>query len=194
MQPVVYFPFTQAFSGGFDLVVRTSLGAGLREPLRSAVASIDRDVPVYGMKTMEAMAAGSTPVLLRALVMRLLGWFALAALLLGGVGVYGMLAEAMTARTREIGVRMALGATRAGIGRLVVRSGLTPAIAGLAAGVVLMAVSMPALRSLLFGVTLLDVPSLATVIVTLTCVTLAACALPARRAMRLPVTTALRVE
>src|SRR6185436_18564353 len=105
-----------------------------------------------------------------------------------------VLTEAMASRTREIGVRMALGATRAGIGRFVLRSGFMPAITGLAAGCVLTAVSVPALRSLLFGVSLLDLPTLAMVVVLLAGVTLAACAVPARRAMRMPVTTALRVE
>jgi len=194
VNPVVYFPFAQASSGSFDLVVRTALGAGVRDSLRSAVASIDPDLPVYGMRTMDALVAESDPLLLRAIVMRLLAWFALAALLLGGVGVYSVLAEAMASRTREIGVRMALGATRAGIGRFVLRSGFMPAIAGLAAGCVLTAVSVPALRSLLFGVSLLDLPTLAVVVVLLAGVTFAACAVPARRAMRMPVTTALRVD
>ena len=174
--------------------MRTALGAGVRDSLRSAVASIDPDLPVYGMRTMDALVTESDPLLLRAIVMRLLAWFALAALLLGGVGVYSVLTEAMASRTREIGVRMALGATRAGIGRFVLRSGFMPAITGLAAGCVLTAVSVPALRSLLFGVSLLDLPTLAMVVVLLAGVTLAACAVPARRAMRMPVTTALRVE
>ena len=195
MAPVVYFPFAQAVSSVFSLVVRAALPSGdMRDPLRAAVASIDPELPLYGMRTLEQVATESTPMFLRAIVLRLLALFSLAALALGGVGVYGVLSETMTSRTREIGIRMALGATRGGIGRLVMRAGALPAGAGFVAGGLLTAAAAPALRSLLFGVTLLDLPSLAAVIVLLACVTLAACALPARRAMRMPVTTALRMN
>jgi ABC-type antimicrobial peptide transport system permease subunit len=146
------------------------------------------------LRTLEQTAAESNAMFLRAIVTRLLAWFSLAALVLGGVGVYGVLSEAMAARTREIGVRLALGATRGGIARLVLTTGAMPALAGLVAGALLTAAAAPALRSLLFGVTPLDLPSLAAVAGMLGSVTLLACALPAWRAMRLPVTTALRSE
>src|SRR5204862_5549659 len=152
------------------------------------------DLPVYGLRTFEQAASESTAMFLRALVMRLLGWFSLAALILGGVGVYGVLSEAMTARTREIGVRMALGATRGGIARLVFAAGAVPALIGLAAGAALTAAAAPALRSLLFGVTLLDPPSLAAVAGLLGAVTLMACGLPAWRAVRRPGPTASSSE
>jgi putative ABC transport system permease protein len=195
MVPVVYFPFAQSAANSFSVVVRAAQpGAVMRDPLRAAVASIDPELPLYGMRSMEQMVSESTPMFLRAIVMRLLAWFSIAALMLGGVGVYGVLSEAMTSRTREIGVRMALGATRARIGRLVLRAGATPAVLGLAAGAALTAAAAPALRSLLFGVTLLDLPSFAAVFALLAGVTLAACAIPAWRAVRLPVTTALRTE
>src|SRR5258706_16276738 len=95
--------------------------------------------------------------------MRLLAWFSIAGLILGGVGGYGVLSEAMAARTREIGVRMALGATRGGIAGLVFTAGAMPAIAGLAAGSGPAAAAAPTVRSLLFGGPPLDVPSVAAV-------------------------------
>jgi putative ABC transport system permease protein len=194
MSPVVYFPFAQDPEGSFSLVVRAAAPETAGEALRAAVAAMEPELPLYGLRTLERTAAESNAMFLRAIVTRLLAWFSLAALILGAVGVYGVLSEAMTARTREIGVRMALGATRGGIARLVFAAGAMPALIGLAAGAALTAAAAPALRSLLFGVTLLDIPSMAAVAGLLGAVTLVACALPAWRAVRVPVTTALRSE
>jgi putative ABC transport system permease protein len=194
MRPVVYFPFAQDPEAAFSIVVRASQPETAGAVLRSAVAAVDPDLPVYGLRTLEQTAYEANAMFLRSLVMRLLAWFSLAALVLGGVGVYGVLSEAMSARTREIGVRMALGATRGGIARLVFAAGAMPALVGLGIGAALTAAAAPALRSLLFGVTLLDIPSLAAVTVLLGAVTALACAMPAWRAVRLPVTTALRSE
>ncbi|MEO6235365.1 MAG: ABC transporter permease [Vicinamibacterales bacterium] len=192
MAPVVYFPYAQDPEGSFSLVVRAAAPESAGESLRAAIASIEPELPLFGLRTLERTAAESNAMFLRALVSRLLAWFSLAALLLAGVGVYGVLSEALAARTREIGVRMALGATRGAIARLVFVSGARPALAGLAGGTILTVAAAPAVRSLLFGVTLLDVPSLAVVTGLLLAVTGLACALPAWRAIRLPVTTALR--
>jgi predicted permease len=194
MPPVVYFPFAQDPEGSFYIVTRATTGEAVLPSIRAAVASFDPDLPLYGVQTLARTASDSNAMFLRSLVTRLLAWFALAALGLAGIGVYGVLAEAISARTREIGVRLALGSTPAGIARLVVRAGIGPAIAGLLAGVALTLIASPAVRSLLFGVRPMDPLSLAAVVALLALVTLAACALPAWRAMRLPVTTALRAE
>jgi predicted permease len=194
MPPVVYFPFAQDPEGSFYIVTRAATGEAVVPSIRAAVASFDPDLPVYGVQTLARTANDSNAMFLRSLVTRLLAWFALAALALAGIGVYGVLAEAISARTKEIGVRLALGSTPAGIARLVVRAGIGPAIAGLLAGLALTLIASPAVRSLLFGVRLLDPLSFAAVITLLAVVTLAACALPAWRAMRMPVTTALRAE
>jgi putative ABC transport system permease protein len=191
MAPVVYFPFAQDPEPAFSLVVRASAPEAAAGSLRAAVAAFDPELPLYGLRTLEQTASESNAMFLRGMVMRLLAWFSFAALLLGGVGVYGILSEAMTARTREIGVRLALGGTRGGIAGW--SSGGRPAL-GLALGGALTAAAAPALRSLLFGVTLLDLPSLAAVAGLLAGVTLLACAIPAWRAVRVPVTTALRQE
>jgi predicted permease len=194
MVPVVYFPFAQDPEGNFSVIVRASAPGAAAASLRAAVAAVDPELPVYNLRAFERIASESNAMFLRGMVMRLLAWFSFAALLLGGVGVYGILSEAMTARTREIGVRLALGATRGGIARLVFAAGATPALAGLVLGAALTAAAAPALRSLLFGVTLLDLPSLAAVSGLLAGVTVLACAIPAWRAVRVPVTTALRQE
>ena len=160
----------------------------------AAVASVDPDLPLYGVSTLSRLAADSRPMFLRAIVTRLLLWFAIAALVLAGVGIYGILAEAIAARTREIGLRVALGATRGAIVRLVVRTGLAPAALGLAGGAALIVAARPAVGSLLYGVTPLDGLSLAAVLVVITLVSLLACAAPVRRALRVPIATALRMD
>ena len=129
MAPVVYFPFAQDPGPAFSLIVRASSPEAAGGSMRAAVAAVDPDLPLYGLRTLEQAASESNAMFLRAIVMRLLAWFSLAALVLGGVGVYGVLSEAMTARTREIGVRLALGATRGGIARLVFVAGAMPAVA-----------------------------------------------------------------
>jgi ABC-type antimicrobial peptide transport system permease subunit len=158
------------------------------------VAAIDPELPLYGVQTLARTAADSNAMFLRALVTRLLAWFAFAALLLAGVGVYGVLSESTAARTKEIGLRLALGASRGGIARLVVATGLAPAAVGLLLGIACSAAAGPLLRSLLFGVAPLDLPSFTVVAVLLAAVTLIACAAPAWRAVRVPVATALRQE
>jgi len=194
MVPVVYFPFAQDPDDSFSLVVRAAAPDAAIAPLRGAVTSVDPDLPLYGISTLSRMAADSRAMFLRAIVTRLLLWFAIAALALAGVGIYGILAETIAARTREIGLRVALGATRAGIVRLVMRAGLAPAGIGLAAGAVIAAVASPAIRSLLYGVSPLDPSSLAAVLAVIAVVSLLACAIPVRRALRVPVATALRQD
>lgn len=120
--------------------------------------------------------------------------FALAALLLAGVGVYGVLSESIGARVKEIGLRLALGASRSRIGGDVLSTGLRPAAAGLLAGIGCAAAAGPFLRSLLFGVAPLDLVSFAGVAALLAGVSLIACAVPAWRAVRVSVATALRQE
>jgi predicted permease len=194
MPPVVYFPFAQDPEGSFSVVVRAAAPESVVPSLRAAIASIEPELPLYGVQTLKKTAADSNAMFLRTLVTRLLAWFSLAALALAGVGVYGVLAEAITARTKEIGLRLALGAPRSGIARLVLIAGATPALAGLLAGAGLTALAAPSVRSLLFGVSPLDVTSFALVVLLLAAVTLIACVVPAWRAIRLPVTTALRVD
>ena len=194
MSGVVYFPFAQDPAGSFTIVTRAAAPETLVPSLRAAVAAVDPDLPFYGVQTLARAAADSNAMFLRRLVMRLLGWFAFAALLLAAIGVYGVLAEAMTARTKEIGLRLALGATRGDIARLALAAGLAPAAAGVGCGLLLSALSAPAMRSLLFGIGAFDAPSLAAVAAIVVVVAAGACAVPTLRAMGVPVASALRQE
>ena len=194
MSGVVYFPFAQDPEGSFTVIARAAAPDALAPSLRAAVATVDPELPMYGVQALARTAADSNAMFLRRLVTRLLGWFAFAALLLAGIGVYGVLAEAMTARTKEIGLRLALGATRADIARLALVAGLAPAAAGVVAGLLLSALSAPAMRSLLFGVGAFDVPSLTAVCAGVIMVAAAACAVPTLRAIGVPVASALRQE
>jgi putative ABC transport system permease protein len=194
MSGVVYFPFAQDPEGSFGIVVRAASPSAIVPSLRSAVASVDRELPLFGVQTMTRIAADSNAVFLRRLVTRLLAWFAGAALLLAGIGVYGVLAEAIASRTKEIGLRLALGATRRNIAALTVATGLAPGAIGVVTGVALSILAAPAMRSLLFGVGAIDVPSLAAVCAIVALVALAACAIPTRRAIGVPVASALRQD
>ena len=194
MSGVVYFPFAQDPEGSFTVIARAAAPETLAPSLRAAVAAVDPDLPMYNVQTLARTAADSNAMFLRRLVTRLLGWFALAALLLAGIGVYGVLAEAMTARTKEIGLRLALGATRGDIAKLALAAGLAPAVAGVVAGLLLAGHAAPAMRSLLFGIGAFDVPSLAGVCAIVVAVAAAACAVPTARAIGVPVASALRQE
>ena len=113
MAPVVYFPSAQDPESAFSIVFRAAAPEAAIRSIREAVASVDAGPPLYGVQTLKQAMAASPAVFLRSLVMRLLVWFSIAALLLGAVGVYGVLSESVHARTQELGIGQALGATRA---------------------------------------------------------------------------------
>jgi putative ABC transport system permease protein len=192
MAPVVYFPFAQNPAGEFSIVVRSATPEAIVPSLRTALAAIEPDLPLFGLQTLTDTAAQSNAMFLRTVVMRLLAWFALATLLLGSVGIYGVLSETMAARTREIGLRFALGATRGGIARLALATGAGPAAIGLLVGLSAAAAGSQFVRTLLFGVSPLDLLSFAIVALVLSLVTLIACAPPVWRAIRVPIASALR--
>jgi ABC-type antimicrobial peptide transport system permease subunit len=127
-------------------------------------------------------------------VMQLVGLFAAVALALALVGVYGVLSYAVAQRTSEIGVRMALGATRGDVLRLVIVDGLRMVAVGAAIGVAGAAAAGRAMRSVLFGVDAVDVPTLAATVAVLLVAAALACAAPARRAIRIDPVEALRYE
>ena len=194
MSAVVYFPFAQDPEAGFNIVVRAAAPESVMPAMRAAVAAVEPELPLYGLQTLARTAADSNAMFLRSLVTRLLALFALAAVLLAGVGVYGVLSESIGARVKEIGLRLALGATRGQIARAVVGTGLAPALAGLLAGLAGAAAAGPLLRTLLFGVAPLDVASFVGVAALLAIVAVLACAVPTWRAVRVSVATALRQE
>ena len=125
---------------------------------------------------------------------QLLGVFAVVALAIAAIGIYGVLAYSVTQRTREIGLRMALGAPRAGVLRLIIGEGMAVGVVGIAAGLAASFALSRALSSLLFAVPAHDPATFATVAAALTLVALAACAIPARRASRVDPMIALRED
>jgi ABC-type antimicrobial peptide transport system permease subunit len=174
-----------------SLVVRVNGHAGpVASAVRDAIWSVDRNQPITRTATMDALVAQTASERRFALI--LFEAFSVVALLLSAIGIYGVLAGSVTERRREIGVRAALGATRASILALVLRQGLTltglGAVVGLAAG----ALASRGLVTLLFNTSRFDLATYAGVATLLVVVALLACWVPAWRAARLDPTTALR--
>jgi putative ABC transport system permease protein len=191
--PQLYFPFTQVSLRTMFLTVRTEgEPMSLVGALRREVSGLDSDLPLSDVLTMEqrlghAVAKPRVNVLL-------LGGFAVVALLLAGMGIYGVISQMVAQRTREIGIRMALGAKPGDVLRLMIQQGLTPALVGIALGLVAAWVGSSLLASLLYGVSAKDPLSFLLVPVFLISVSLFAAWLPARRATRVDPTEALRQE
>jgi predicted permease len=191
-QPEVYVPYVQAAVESMVFLAQTHVEPlQLAEPVRLALQELDPLLPVRQETPKGLLDASIAEPRLRAL---LFNGFGLAALLLSALGIYGVVAHAVERRTREIGVRMALGASRANILRLVLRNGLRLVIAGMASGLVVAAVVTRALRGLLFGVPALDPVTFAGVTGLLLLVAVLAILIPALRAVRLDPTTALKTD
>jgi putative ABC transport system permease protein len=159
--------------------------------LRSAMASVDADVPAR-IGTMEGRVADS--VADRRFTMAVLSTFAMVALMLAAVGIYGVLSQTVLQRTPEIGVRMALGAEAATVLRMVMAAAMRPVLAGIACGVAAAALSVRVLRGFLFGVTTLDPAAFMAAAALLIVVALVAAYLPARRATLVDPLKALRAQ
>ncbi|MBL0156986.1 MAG: FtsX-like permease family protein [Bryobacterales bacterium] len=176
-----------------SLAVHTSVdAASMAAAVRQAIWSIDPDQPVTAMATMEEIL--DREVLQRRVQTTLLAGFAVLALLLAGIGLYGVLAYLVSLRTPEIGLRMALGAAPVNILRTVVSQALGLTVIGVVVGVVAAVALSSVLRSLLLGVTTTDPLTYAGVAALLMCAAAAASYLPARRAMRVDPIVALREE
>jgi len=178
-----------------DVIVRTRAGIapmGLSEETQQALLASGIELPATHMQTMEQLSLRSTARQNFSLVM--LGIFAAMALLLTAVGIYGVMSQSVAQRTREIGIRAALGASRADIFRLVLRQASWVTVCGLAIGIAGAYAGTRLLKSELFGVTATDPLTFAAVPVFLFLVALAAAWIPARRAMRVDPMAALRYE
>ncbi len=187
----VYGPEAQLSRFSLTLIVRTAVEPRtLASAVTAAVQAIDPEQPVTEIETME-QHAGDALTHAR-FTMLLLAAFAALALLLSAVGIYSVLAYAVRRRTREIGIRMALGAQQWDVIRLVVGQGMRPALLGLGIGLVGSFAFGRALSSLVFGVSPTDPATFASVAALLATVALLACALPARRATRVEPTEALQ--
>ncbi|MCC7007676.1 MAG: ABC transporter permease [Acidobacteria bacterium] len=197
LKPMIYAPFQQERAAPFLLrfvsfVARTVTPASVVEGIRAEIRRAAPDLPIAGMTTMdEAVAASVAAPRFRTL---LLGLFATAATLIATCGLYGLMAYTVTQRRREIGVRMALGATRRDVLRLVLTRALHIVVAGLVVGLAGAAGVTRVLRTFLFGVTPTDPLVFVAVTLLLLAVGLMAAWLPARRATRIDPWAALRAE
>ncbi len=194
-KPAIYTPFAQGPDNIFALMVRSDVDpASLRPTLEKAVHGVDPGIVLFQMQTMEDLIAQSPAAMMHRYPAWLISIFAVAALLLGVVGLYGVVSYSVSQRTREIGVRMALGAPRGNVLSLVLGNGLRLAAIGIAAGVIGAVLAGYLLRSVLFGVQPWDVGTLLLVAAILSAVCVLASYVPARRASRLDPMKALHYE
>jgi putative ABC transport system permease protein len=192
-RPEFFIPQSQSANGSLIFVIRTSGDPAACMPAaKSAIWQVDRTQPIYALATMDDLVAGSLAPRRFGLV--LLASFAGLALVLAAAGVYGVISYATGLRTREIGVRIALGAQSGDILRMIVGEGLRLAAAGVCVGTALALAATRLLSSLLFEVQPSDPVTYAAVAGLLAAVGILACYVPARRAMRIPPQEALRYE
>jgi macrolide transport system ATP-binding/permease protein len=193
--PAVYYPFDQASDTFFSLVVRTSQSEqSLLPALVSAVRQIDPGIGTLDETTMAERINDSPTAYIHRSSAWLVAGFASLALLLGVVGLYGVIAYSVSRRTREIGVRMALGAQRSSVYQLVMREAVWLTGVGVAAGLVCALAAATLMRSLLFGVQAFDATTLVTTAAVLALASLLATYIPARRAAQVDPMVALRYE
>jgi putative ABC transport system permease protein len=188
-----FVPFVQVPSRSVAIVARLSgpTEAAVR-PLEAAVQAIDPELPLTRVLPMTSMMR--TAIARQRLSAVILGVFAVVALLLAAVGLYGVVSQSVTERTREIGVRMALGSNRGAVLRLFVLQGLATAAVGTVVGLAGAFILARWMETLLFGVEPTDPATFAVVPVVLLFVAAAACYVPARRAARMDPLTALRSD
>jgi len=193
--PALYAPFNQNPSRFFCIVVRTSLSEqSLLRELRLTVHQIDSEISIYHEGTMTDRIKESPSAYLHRSSAWLVGTFATIALLLSVVGLYGIVAYSVSQRTREIGVRMALGAQRSSVYQLVLKEATRLTAAGVGIGLACAVAAGTLMRGLLFGVRSWDVPTLAAVAAVLGISALLASYIPARRAASVDPVEALRAE
>jgi putative ABC transport system permease protein len=189
----VYLPYWQRFFSQASLAVRTAMDPlGAASAIRAAIRQIDPELPIPAFRTMEEVVAES--VAQRRFQMSLVLLFAVVAMLLASLGIYGVVSYSVAQRTNEMGIRMALGARPAAIRRMVLRQGLLPVAIGLGAGVSASMALGRLLGSLLFGVSTGDPITILGVVGLLAAVAAAATLVPAHRATHVDPVTALRWE
>ena len=192
--PEYYVPYEQANVVHLTVVARTASAnpMSMAAPLQAAIKSVDKEQPVYNVRAMTQLLEES--VARRRFNMTLLGTFALLALLLASIGIYGVMSYSVEQRTREIGIRIALGAQIKDVLKLILKQGMTLTLFGLALGLLVAFFITKLMASLLYGVSATDPLIFGGVALMLLCVALLACYIPARRAAKVDPNVALRYE
>jgi putative ABC transport system permease protein len=192
-EPYIYIAYAQFSFSGMGIVIRTAAEpAAITPAVRGEVMALDPSLPVSGLKTVERMVyERSTP---KRIMTAMMGVFAVFALMMAGAGLYAVMAYAVSRRTREIGVRLALGARPRDILWMITRQGMKLTMAGLAFGLAGTFALTRVISGLLFGVSAADPLTYILFSLPLSCVALLACYLPARRATKVDPLVALRHE
>jgi putative ABC transport system permease protein len=191
--PKIYLSAYQTYASDLVIFLRGQLDPGVAaEHVRQQVQSVNAELPVFGAQTLNDALSDSLSE--RRLSVEMVASFSVAALLLAGLGIYGTISYIVSERRREIGIRLALGAQRGEILAMVLGQGLGLAITGAAVGLVAALIVSYLMQGLLYGVRPTDPLTFVAVTIVMTIVALAACYIPARRAMRVDPLAALRYE
>jgi putative ABC transport system permease protein len=175
------------------LVARTAVEPEkMFQPVRAEVAALDPEIPMFDDRTLEEHIGIS--LFLQRMAATLLSSFGLLALSLAAIGLYGVMAYSVSQRTRELGIRVSVGAQRRDIFKLILGQGLAMSVVGLFAGLIAALAVTRLTANLLYGVTATDPVTFIVIALLLLCVTLLACYFPARRATRVDLMIALRAE
>jgi predicted permease len=188
----VYAPFQQQYVSNMTIVARTTRAQRIADELRALLASMNPNLPIVTAQTLDdSVALGLAPQRVAASVAGSLG---IVGLMLTGIGIYGVTAYAVTRRTREIGIRIALGARRADIIRMVLREGLSLTLIGSVMGLIFAAAMSRVVAGFLFGIPPIDPITFVGTTVLFAAISLAACSVPVLRATHIDPTQALRYE
>ena len=188
-----YYPYWQRVPGDVMMVVRTRSGPDVAAaPIRSVLRSEDPQLPLAPIRAMQDLVEGHVEE--RRFQSTLIAGFAVSALLVASLGIYGVVSYSVARRRNEIGIRMALGANRVRLLALIVRQAMAPVVIGLVCGIAAAVMLGRAIRGLLFEIQPADPVTIATVAIVLLVVGMLACAIPARRATAASTVDALRID
>jgi putative ABC transport system permease protein len=192
-RPMIYWPHVRTEYTTMYPIVRTSGDpSAIASAAREEVKRMDASQPIAGVRTLEEIV--STSIAQPRLISRLLAVFAAVALALAAIGIYGVVAYSVSQRTREIGIRVALGSTPAGVAKLIAGQGAKLAGVGIAIGIPAALLLARAMESMLFDTDPADPSTIAVVALVLTAAAVAACLVPLRKALKVDPANALRSE
>jgi putative ABC transport system permease protein len=192
-EPAIYVPFSQAPFPGVWIPIRSTRDAGaLTASVRDAIHRVDPELPAYTPVSLESMIGDS--VVRPRFNAWLLSTFGALALILASIGVYSVIAYGVTQRRPEIGIRLALGAPTSSVVGMVLRSGMTPVVVGVAAGIVVARIASRLVAGMLYGIAPTDAPTFVGVALVFAVAGFAAAYIPARRAARVDPLTAIRAD